>query len=240
MRKYFTEADQRVIPINSVFGFTAIQQPFMNADLLQRAILLEFDKNVAELKSGDFTFNSFWKEEQISKRGGRAAWIAHHMHVLHLFFRKVHEKWDNNYRSKHRLVGFEQSLMLMAEVFGMNSDWIPDYLMNSSNSTVGRSDWTLEGLIQWTDYCRRSKFAKTKLYSVTDISNWAQNDEDFDKNFTLTNTRALGRYLATNKHNLLVIVGLEEAHKVNNKMTYRVLDAPLSFDERPNEAILPT
>lgn len=240
MRKYFTEADLRSIHVGAVFAFTAIQQPFLNADLLQRAVLLELDKSIADIKDGSFTFDSFWKEAQLTKYGGRAAWVSHHMHVLHLFFKKVAEKWDPHYRSKHRLVNFEQSLVLMAEVFGIETEWIPDFLMNTANSTVGRSDWTLEGLIEWAHKARKHKLGPNKTWTAADISGWAEDEDDFSKNYTLTNTRALGKYMQTNKHNLIAIVGMEEVGKKDNRMHYKVLAAPISYDKRPNEALLPS
>lgn len=228
MRKYYTEADLRTIHVGANFAFTAIQQPFMNADLLQRAFLLELDKSVEELKDGSFSFDSHWKEKQLSRFGGRTAWIAHHIRVLNTFLALVKVKWNPHYKSKHRLVNFEQALMLMAEVFGIKNDWIPAYLMYQNNSSVGRSDWVLEGLIQWAEDRRRiDKNWSVKSYSATDIANWAENQEDFEKNLTLINARSLGKWMQTNKHNMAVIVGMQEHKKVNNKMQYQLLPPPV-------------
>lgn len=227
MRKYYTEADIRTIHVGACFAFTAIQQPFMNADLLQRAFLMELDKSTKELKDGTFSFDSHWKEKQITRFGGRTAWVSHHIHVLQMFFKKVKEKWNDSYKSKHRLVNLEQSLMLMAEVFGMENEWIPDFLMYQNNSTVGRADWVLEGLLCWVEQERRiKKNWSTSLYSTQTISNWAQNQEDFDKNPTLTSSRSLGKWMRANKHNLAVIVGMEEFGEKNNRVVYQILPPP--------------
>lgn len=238
MRKYYTEADIRQIRVSSTFAFTAIQQPFMNADLLQRAVLLELDKNIDDIKAGRFSFDSHWKGYQLEKFGGREAWIAHHIYVIHRFFQLVRKKWNHRYKSKHRLVNFEQSLMLMAEVFGLESAWIPDYLLYMNNSSVGKADWVLEGLIEFADRKRRDK-RKDARFTALDIAEWASGEEDFEKNFTLTNSRALGKYLQTNKHNLVTIVGIEEAGKYANRMTYRCMPEPIKLEYKPSEPLVP-
>lgn len=230
MRKYYTEADIRVIHISAVFAFTAIHQPFLNADLLQRAFVMDLDKSVKELKDGTFSFDSHWKDTQISRYGGRVAWVAHHINVLQRFFKLVEQKWDNNYKSKHRLVNFEQSLMLMAEVFGIENNWISEFLMYQNNSTVGRADWVLEGLLEWVAAQRSKAGWETKEFSTQEMANWAMSTEDFEKNQTLISSRSLGKWMQSNKHNLAMIVGMEESRKKNNKQWYRILMPPKMYE----------
>lgn len=225
MRKYFTEADTRTIKIGCVFAFTAIQMPFLNADLLQRSITLEFNK--ATTGGKEFSYDSHWKERILKEYGGRAAWLSHHMHILHLFFKKVEEKWDTHYKSKHRLVNLEQSLILMSEVFGIDGSWIPEYMVKSTNEALGRNDWVLEGMTAWCEHVRTifkgdvEKMVK-KLYDTQDMVAWFENEEDFDKNHTLTNTRSLGRWLQSNTHAAKTVAGLHQWGKKDNRMKYYV------------------
>lgn len=229
IRKYFTEADERSIRVNSTFGFTAIQAPFQNGDLLQRAITLELTKATS---AGDsIRFDSTWKDRQLAKFGGRTAWLSHQMHVLHMFFQLVKKKWDPNYQAKHRLVHFEQSLMLMAEVFGEDGSWIPDYLSDTTDKAITNADWAMEGLLEFADMWRMKEahHIKTRTgrqkpprltFTSQDIANWAGSSEEYEKCFSLSNSRSLGRYLQANKYNIAHITGITEEGTKNNRVSY--------------------
>jgi len=228
MRKYFTEADERSIAVTSVFGFTAIQQPFKNSDLLQRSMVLELSKAVNMDSEGipiDVDFDSSWKGKQITRFGGRAAWLSHQMHVLHLFFKKVQEKWDNNYKSKNRLVNLEQSMVLMAEVFGMDSSWIPDQMSGATNNAIEGADWTIEGLAAYASYVRRVILPKSANYrfSASEICTWAASTEDYAECYQMKLPRSLGRWMQSNKHNIATIAGIVEDGNKNNKIVYKVV-----------------
>jgi hypothetical protein len=231
MRKYFTEADERSIKINAVFGFTAISAPFQNSDLLQRSISLELSKNIDPHSKVATTFDGGWKDKQIERFGGRTAWVAHQMIVLHKFLALARRKWSDKYQAKHRLVGFEQSLMLMAEVFGHDGSWIPGYLNETTNEAMSTNDWALQGLLEYADM-QRSKLAalkKTKRdptieFHAGDIVNWASSHEDYEDCFQLKNGRSLGRYMQANKYNISVIAGIvETGEKHANRLTYTVV-----------------
>lgn len=242
MRKYFTEADERTISINTVFGFTAIQPPFQNSDLLQRSITLELDKsqvgsNLNENSHEGLIFDSHWKEKQLTKYGGRAAWVAHHMIVLHKFFALVEKKWNKNYLAKNRLINIEQIMILMAEVFGQDGSWIPDYMNDTTTSAISSSDWTMEGLIEFATVARAKEIMLNKKrlnkdeeltykFTAGTISDWAGGHEDFEKNYILTNSRSLGRYMSQHRYNLQHIAGIIEWGHKNNKQTYRAIDIP--------------
>lgn len=240
MRKYFTEADERTININTVFGFTAIQPPFQNSDLLQRSITLELDKSQTGSNNGQqlhegLIFDSYWKEKQLNRFGGRTAWVAHHMIVLHKFFALVQKKWNKDYLAKNRLINIEQIMVLMAEVFGQDGSWIPDYMNDTTASAISSSDWTMEGLIEYAEMSRFKELTKNKnrlnkneeiihQFTAGDISNWASNHEDYEKNYILTNSRSLGRYMSQHRYNLHHIAGIVEWGHKNNKQTYRAVD----------------
>jgi len=219
-RKYYTNADQIRIPVRTVFAITAIQQPFQNADLLQRAFILELDKSVDRTKDGIIRYDSQWKENQLNRFGGREAWVAHHMLVLNRFFTLVAQKWTNQYAAKHRLINFEQSILLMAEVFGIPSQWIPDFLVNATDRAVGEADWILEGLYAFA-LEHNHPTLKTKRFRASVIVEWCSGQEEFKSNDILTNVRKLGRYLQAHKSAVFHLTGIAEAGTDSNRVCYR-------------------
>lgn len=232
-RKYFTNAELIRFPINAIFSFTAIKQPFNNADLIQRAFILELDKvqAIKDLDAGedkDFAFDSMWLQNQLKKHGGRVEWLAHHLHVLHKFFQLADKEWNWNYKAKYRLINLEQCMVLMAKILGIESDWIPDYLAKTTNNIIKDSDWVLQGLRGFADWMRTKHGADAhqKFFSSADISNWANANEDFEECSMLINTRTCGRYMQTAKYNIATIAGIVEAHKQGNRQLYHVTKGP--------------
>lgn len=217
MRKYYTEADLRRIPIKCVFGITALTQPFTNADVLQRAIITDLDKPLAAI------FDSGWMSRQLTNFGGREAWLAHHLYVIHRFLGLVREKWRVDYPAKHRLIHFEQSMCLMAELFGMDAGWIPQYLSQMLDTQLVDVDWAFEGLDVWANYARAHGL---KQFTTEEISNWASAMPEYEKNEILTNGRRLGRYMQQHKSMLGNKCGIVEDGKVNNRFRYKLIDVP--------------
>jgi ABC-type oligopeptide transport system ATPase subunit len=221
-RKYYTNADLLRIPISAVFAITAIQQPFQNADLLQRSIILELDKTTSsDGGRGEVTYDSEWRAHQLERFGDREGWIAHHLLVLQRFFQLVKEKWQPRYYAKHRLINFEQSLMLMAEVFGEDASWIPNYLNGVVEKTLLESDWTFEGLSTFVNVMGGHIHAAKQAITVDVISDWAQGHEEFKDCEMLTNARRLGRYVQTHKALVFSSLGLREAGKKGNRVQYK-------------------
>ena len=123
MRKLYSTVGQLQIPVAVSFAITAIQQPFYNADILQRAAVFETDA-IRDPHDGD------WVNHQLEKYGGREEWVAHHLVFLHRFLKAVAKEgaWDTEYQSTHRLIHYEQSLQVAADIFGMDTDCIPEAL----------------------------------------------------------------------------------------------------------------
>ena len=225
-RKLYSNTDLLRLPVSVTFALTAIMQPFMSADLLQRAIIIELDKTTEGDATKPLTYDSAWVPHQMEAYGGRTNWVAHHLIVLQRFFQIVADKWDDTYKAEHRLINFEQALILMAEVFGGegSGDWIPEYLVSTSSRNVSESDWALEGLCAYANYMRMShadKLAQMK-FSASIIAMWAQGDEEFLDCTQLTNSRRLGRYIQTHKQIVGQLAGLHESGKLNNKMVYKI------------------
>lgn len=242
MRKYYTNADLMRMPVSAVFAFTAITQPFNANDLLQRAVILELDKLTSEASTstedGKIAYDSSWKQTQIDKFGGRAAWISHHLYVLHKFLEMTKKKWNKGYQAKHRLINVEQALMIMADLFGLESRWVPDFLVGQTDESVVEADWSLEGIKAFctevsnlepgaiagfaAEIDAPANTAKLGIYDAKAIANWAARHEDYMECQNLINSRKLGRYLQTHKALVAQVTGLKEGKKMNNKVTYVV------------------
>lgn len=244
MRKYFTEADERSIRIQSVFAFTSIMVPFQNSDLIQRAMMLELSKGSDRNWEGQINvdakpiiFDSQWAVKKLSQFGGRSGWVAHHLIVCHKFLQLAAKKWDNTYRAKNRLVHFEQALVLMAEVFGEDGSWIPSFLSNKTNYEIESADVTMEGLKMFTHYWRdrEKKAGKAMRFGTKEIAAWASQTEDYEDFFNLTNSRAVGKYLQANRYNASVIAGIVEAGSSNNRIMYAL--AQVRAKEPPQETL---
>lgn len=229
-RKYYTNAELIRLPVRSVFTFTAIQQPFQNADLLQRSIILELDKMGGSADIPEVVYDSEWKEHQLRQYGGREGWVAHHLLVLNRFFALVKQKWDPKYRAKHRLIHFEQSMLLMAEVFGLDASWIPNFLSSIVDATLSETDWTFEGLRTYVDTQGAFIYSNDRKITCHDISEWAKIEEEFMHCEMITNPRRLARYMQTHKSIIAMSCGLVEAGKVNNKQRYKLIPLPKKKD----------
>jgi len=209
------------IPVNVVFALTSIQQPFMNADLVQRSIILDLDKlsNQPLGERPDITYDSEWRSNQLERFGGREGWIAHHLLVLHRFFQLVKRKWQNDYKAKHRLVNFEQAIMLMAETLGVDPSWLPDYLVGTVEKGLTESDWTFQGIKTFVDTDSRYHSEITALT----IADWAAGNEDFLKCENLTNPRRLAYYIKNHRTMVASIIGLVEHGMVGSRQAYRII-----------------
>lgn len=217
MRKYYTNADLMRIKIDPVMCFTAISQPFMNADLLQRAVILELDKSAS---GSDVEYESTWKKDQLNVLGGREQWMGHILAVLSKFLDAVEKHWDPKYKAQHRLINLEQSLFILSEhVFGLSGRWIPEHLNKTVAQSVSESDWALEGLCSFAKF--KLKEGKThEPFSANDIADWCLVQQDYTDCAQLNNSRRLGRYMQTHKQMISTIAGMIETRKVNNKSMF--------------------
>lgn len=214
-RRYYTNADLIRIPVRCVFALTAIQQPFQNADLLQRSMILEFEKVVGT----PAVYNSEWQNQQLQARGGRLMWVAHCCLVLQRFFQLVQQHWSLRYEAKHRLINLEQSMVMMGKVFNMDCSWIPDYLSNMTERVIAENDWALEGIIA---YSRQDPSQWPPRITAAEIAAWAASEDDFNGCEALTNPRRLGRYLKTHKSLVFQVSGLQEIGTWQNRMSYQI------------------
>ncbi len=216
MRKLYTTSQQLQIPVRVNFAMTAIQQPFFNADLIQRAAIFELEQ-ITEGIDGS------WVDHQIERYGGRVRWLAHHLVVLHKFLHAVvyGGAWDFEYQASHRLVNYEQCLLVMGDVLGLDVDWIPEVLNTAAQTNLTEADWTMEGLKVFAGDMRKERANASKVQvTAADIVEWAKSEEEYSDNDMLTNTRRIGRYIQSHKSTVKRITGISIGGLYGNRRQY--------------------
>lgn len=219
MRKLFTTSDNFRVPVRTVFAMTAIQQPFLNADILQRSVIFE-------VQAVGKDHLSDWAAAALKSFGGRTGWLAHHLAVLHMFFRQAATGWSATYRSGHRLAHFEQMFRMIGNIIGVpDAEIIGETLAGVAEAQVSEYDWTMEGLKEFNadnidDMARNPKLVMT----LEDVAMWAQSREEYSDNQTLTNARRLSRYIKAHKYMVENVAGfVEQSFKTGNRVAYRLV-----------------
>lgn len=217
MRELYTTANIVELPVQCTFGFTSIENVFVNVDFLSRSIVMHLER--ADSEPDDF-FD--WVKDKLDGYGGREAWLAHHIVALERFFKITHKDWDNQYRSKTRLINFEQSLIMMAKVFGLDiADWLPALIQENTRETAAKNNWVLEGLVRFVEE-RKITGESLREFTSADIVEWAICQDDFDKNPTLTNARKLGKYIGSHKTVVRQTAGILIKASSKRGITYEV------------------
>lgn len=218
MRKLFTTSDNYRLPVRTVFAMTAIQQPFLNADILQRSIIME-----VEAIGKDHT--SDWAAASLKSQGGRIVWLAHHLAVLHMFFRKVNQGgWNPYHKSGHRLAHFEQMFRLIGNIIGVpDAELVCSQLSAVAEAQVSEYDWTMEALREFNkDFVKECKNPKW-AFTLQDVAQWAQGHEEYLDNQTIINARRLSRYIKSHKYMVENVAGFVELpNKQGNRDAYRL------------------
>lgn len=212
-RKLYSDFELVKIPVECVFAITALQQPFNNADIIARSIIVELDKGEDEPE-----YETNWVGQQLNRFGGREGWLANQIVFQQALFKLIKEKWQNNYRAKFRLVHVEQLLMLAAEVYGMEFDWIPEYLDKNARVRTAAGDETLAGLKQFV----QEHYHLDAPFTAKTISEWAKDEDDFKARIILTNSRKLGSYLSKNANKVASTCGIVQFDTYMNAQRYKI------------------
>ncbi len=226
MRKLFTTSDNIRIPVHIVFAMTAIQQPFVNADIMQRSVIMELSA-IGEGHSSD------WNGAALRKRGGRIGWLAHQLAVLHVFFAKVKREgtdfWNPDYRSKHRLAHFEQLFRSMGAVLNIpDLDALTQTLSESSQHQVSDYDWTMEALVAFNvEHYKYQKMAPDKTWDCQEIAEWCGGQAEYQDNQIVGNSRRLARYIKSHLYMVENLAGIREHSKSANKQQYKLYPAKM-------------
>jgi len=223
LRKYFTTSTLVRIPVDVTFAFTAIQQPFQNADLFQRSAVFEL------VKLGSSP-DGYWVDKQIEKRGGREAWLAHHLVFLHRFLRIASRDphasgWSEDFISTHRLASLEQALSIAGRILGIHSDAFSpgDTIKASQEKSLSEADWTFEAISRYVQELR-NKDSHAKFYAK-DIYEWAQGSQEYSDNPILQSSRRIGRYLTAHVSQLASSLYVLPGGLVGNASRYRLVDS---------------
>ncbi len=219
LRKLYTTSDVVSMPVSATFAFTALEQPFPNADLIQRAAIFELQPITSD-------HNADWARDQLAIGGDRVGWLAHQMVTIHRFLKlAVYDgRWDTKYRANHRLAHYEQGLMLMAEVFGLESDWIGTALQYRTGVSQDDADMTFNGLDAFVEYMEEKypvDLAAQK-FGVSEISTWASTHDIFKKVGQLNNPNRLSKYIQQHSQELEKGVGIYPNGKHNNRKVFSI------------------
>ncbi len=217
MRKLYTNADVINLPVTTTFALTSIEQPFFTTDLIQRSAIFELQV----IQSGH---DANWVQHQLSHGKGRIGWVAHQLAVIHKFLKAARSKWDDHYRAGHRLKHYEQAMILMAEVIGMESDWIPAALKRQTAIKLTETDWTMGGLEAFTlSFTKEHEASRVQQrFNVKDITEWALEHDIYSKNGTLTNGWKLGKYMKGHRGLLLKTIKVFENGTSGNRQMYSI------------------
>lgn len=215
LKQLYTTSDVARCPVGVAFGITSITNVFKNVDFLQRAIVTRLQPR----PSGGAS-NFAWVPSKLEEHGGREAWLAHHVLAVEQFLKRAVRGWDNAYMSHSRLINFEQTMGLMADVFGLDGASIPKVLKSSTQKNIATMDWVVEGLIKFAEFWRRK--GKKATFKATDLTDWAKGTADFADNKTLTNPRILGNYIRDNRILVRTQSGIMIDNDNGKSITYRV------------------
>lgn len=214
MRKLFTNNEQVRIPVNVTFAMTAINMPFTNTDLMQRAAVFEA-ASLGKAPTGD------WVQAQIDRRGGREEWIAHHLVFLHRFLKLADETWDPGFKTIHRLSHLEQALTMAGKVLGIPTDFLSDTIQQTQQAAMLDADWTLTALEEFSREHLVAENAGSFRFTANDITDWATGHADYSENPQLTNARKLGRYMAAHRSELSRICYIIPVGTHQNRVQFR-------------------
>lgn len=208
LRRLYTTSTNERIPVRAVFAMTAIQEPFHQNDLLQRSLHFRFEALEKEHLGN-------WAYDQLECYGGREEWLIHHIAAIRAFLSVAVQDWDTQAPASHRLAHLEQAIKIMSKAIGIPfADRAP--LLKAVPNPVD-IDWVLEGIYNFTQERLGQEC------TVSQISSWALQRDEYRDNEILTNTRKLGRYIAQHKAIVKRNAGLETLGKKCNRMFFRCI-----------------
>ena len=214
-RKLYTTSDLFVAPVTTTFLWTAIEMPFRTIDLIQRSAILHLNRLVERKSDGD------WALKRLEERGGRVAWLAHHLDFLHRFLSLAQKRWSTSFASSHRLAHYEQILQIAAEVCNISGGFIAETLKNSLDKVIEDADWAMEGLKVFADDMRKVN-VNGAHFVVADVVRWAAGAEDYAECAILKNPRLLGRYMQSHSATIEQLIGIKEVGKYGNRRAYKL------------------
>jgi hypothetical protein len=213
LRKLYTTATTFRVPISSAFAITTVRNPFTAPDVLQRSLVY----HLSAIPVGDR--DPDWVTDRMN---ARPQWVAEHVNLLHLFFKRVEKHWQPNFKSGYRLVHFEQALLHMGKVLGWDMSDVVKKLAGVVAATVAEYDPIIEALSTFFDEWSE-KHSRRKVF-YKDIINWvdADADERYKALRQFANPVVLGKYVQAHKYDIEQACGVE-IEKTANVTTITIL-----------------
>lgn len=219
LRKLYTTSDILSMPVRCTFALTALEMPFPNIDLIQRAAIFE----LSPIRTAH---NANWVKEQLELANNRVGWLAHHIITIHRFLRAAiwEGRWDSEYRANNRLAHYEQGLMLMASVFGIDNEWIPDALSYKTDTKSAEADMVFNALEKWVEHLESLHEGKLyeQRFGVSEVSEWASEQPQIQRVRGVTNSRSLAKYVKNHITELQKNLGIYPDGTHNNRAMYRI------------------
>jgi hypothetical protein len=217
-RQLYTTAGLVRFPVDITFGYTAVTQPFQNADLFSRSTIFE-TCNLGKAPDSD------WVRKKMELYGGREMWMAHELVFLHRFLKMAalppnQGGWDENFETIHRLAHLEQTLKMAARVVGLESNLIRRTVKDIQLNASTDSDWTLQGIITFCDQIRASNLC-SEPFTTQSIVDWVEGGE-FRANPILSNARKLDRYMKAHYSLVATAAGTKMLGERDGHQTYMV------------------
>ena len=201
LREMYTEARQKTVSIRSAFAITAVKNGFTAPDITQRMALIHLDAIPPSER------NPGWYMEKLAN--GREPWIADHLQSLKAFLGLASTRWNPSLVQEHRLVHFEQGIMLMGEALGFDEEAmqsIRQKLVHTVDQAVAETNPFIEALL-----VMKQELAGKSPITLSDAVEWAKYDpqERFTVLNQFNNSRQLGNALRDSKGQILRSTGLE-------------------------------
>jgi hypothetical protein len=166
LRELYTTSKVHRMPVDCVFAFTAIYNPFHRPDILQRSLQLRFHA-ITKRDGG-------WMYRQIADQG-RSMWVTHHLQTISRFLDNAKDmEWGVS--SKHRLVGFEQSLRCMGITLGRRADIerVIQKLPEAVQESITADEPVIAALRAFVKVKQGQRNRRTNKISLDEIVEWAQ------------------------------------------------------------------
>ena len=208
LRELYTEASLKTVPIECAFAITAVKNGFTSPDITQRMVLYHLDA----IPPGER--NPGWYRGQLTQ--GREPWLAEHLQYMQAFLKLARKKWNPSLVQQHRLVHFEQGVMLMGEALGFPApmmDSIRKQLSQTVDTAVAETNPLIEALL----VAKAELYADTSMVPLQDLVEWAKYDpqERFTALNQFNNSRQLTNAFRSNPAQILRSTGLELVAKGN-------------------------
>jgi hypothetical protein len=205
-RKLFTDNTRNIIPVQFPFAFTAINPLWKAYDFLQRSITMQMHPIPDGERDGQ------WYER---RRPLRPAYIADHANALRDFLRLADRKWQPGYKAEHRLVNFEQSMCLMAEVLGQRRLVEPIFTHIVAQAKAAYTENSVE-FMALTAF--REAFPAEVIVAAGEILSWITYQEDFRKSTTFKTVGSFMMWLESNRDTLRKAYNVEVTRSSGNVM----------------------